>query len=150
VNFWRRADARSAATALLLLFTLQTIAAPYLCAAHDLAASTADTRGRVQMPRPANAVVFLGSQPLDVTGLAPPSHDGPAVDQCDAPVLLSNDRATPVAGEHPLFSVDMAPARHQAAWQWPIPGPLADARWVCLAPPPAQISTLDIAPRLRI
>jgi len=149
VRFWRRDVAKSAATGLLLLFTLQTIAAPYVCAAHDLAASTVGTRGQVHVPGLANAAAFPVPQPIDVTRSAPPSHDESDVDQCHAPVLLSDDRAAPAAGEHPI-GIDMAPARQLAALQWPIPRLPVLARWVCLAPPPAQSSTLDIAPRLRI
>jgi len=140
---WRRVMARKAITAFALLFALQAIAAPGLCAIHDRISTYTETSSRVSAYGTKQVDEAEVSPRLDAQGASQPQHEDSELDRCDAPALLPADTLAPAAG-HFAIVLDMAPAWHQAALQPPSLG-IAVRR----APARAQSSPLDIAPRLR-
>lgn len=146
---WRRVMAKKAIAAFALLFALQAIAAPGLCAIHDRISTSTETSDHVTRHGTRRVERAAVSPRLDVHGAGQSQHDDADLDHCDVPTLLPADTAVPAPGELSII-VDLALAWHQATLRPLSSGIPVPAGWARCAPPRSQSSPLDIAPRLRI
>lgn len=137
-------------TAFVLLFALQVIAAPALCTIRDRTATSPGTSDRAWQDEPRQAGPAAGlSQLPDARAAGQSRHGDTNPDRCAAPVLLQAD-TQPSFSDTSSIAVDLAPSWCRARLQSALSAGAVPARRASLAPPPAQSSTLDIAPRLRI
>lgn len=145
---WGRVVAKHAVAGSALLFALQAISAPGLCAMHDRTSTPTETSDRVEPQGTKQVGEAAESLRIADQGAGQSQHDDTGLGRCDVPTLLSADTQAPAAGSFSII-LDMAPAWHQATLQNLSSDRAIPARWARRAPPP-QISPLDIAPRLRI
>jgi hypothetical protein len=140
--------AKDALTAFVLLFALQAIAAPGLCAIHD----------RTSTPAVSSDGVSPAGLTLDETAFTPrpdvrasdqSGHEDNELDRCDEPVLLAADAHVPVPDSASIV-LYLAQAWQQATLQPLSSGSALPGRRARLTRPPAQSSPLEYAPRLRI
>lgn len=141
--------AKNAMSAFVLLFALQAIAAPGLCAVHDQGSTPTGTSEGVSPAWPTQLDEPALTPQLDGFVSDQSRHKDKELDRCDEPVLLATDASLPTPG---LFSMvfDMAPAWQQATLQPLSSGSALPSSWARLTRPPPQSSPLEIAPRLRI
>jgi hypothetical protein len=146
VRFWRRVMAKGAMTAFVLLFALQAIAAPGLCAVHDRTSTPAESADGVSPARPTQLDGTAFTPRPDVRAFDQSGHEDNELDRCDGPVLLAADTHVPVA-DSPSIVLYMAQAWQRATLS---SGSALPGRRARLTRPSAQSFPLEYAPRLRI
>ncbi len=140
----RRALARSAWTAFLVLFAARAIACTPLCDLTDehRAPSSASPATATHALAPHGAHDALKDQQASPADL--PSHN--ADDQvCEEPAYISTQSVSAST-----FQVDAIPSSHAPALDWKLARVATNAFLPRLAHPPPPRSPLDISPRLRI
>jgi hypothetical protein len=140
---------KNAMSAFVLLFALQAIVGPALCAVHVETSTPTGISDGVSPARPTQVDEPALTPQLDGLVSDQSRHEDNGLDHCDEAVLLVADARLPTPGS---FSIvfDMAPAWQHATLQPLSSGSALPPRWARLAWPPPQSSPLEIAPRLRI
>lgn len=144
-----RMMAKNAMSAFVLLFALQAIAAPGLCAIHDRTSTPVETSAGFSPAGPTQVDEPALTPRLDGFLSDQSRHEDDELDHCDEPVLLAADTRLPTPGSSPIV-FDMAPGWQEATLKPLSSGSALPLRWAPLTRPPPQSSPLEIAPRLRI
>ena len=150
MRLWKRMMmCKNAMRAFVLLFALQAIAAPGVCAIHDQKPTPARISDAVLPAGPIHVVEPALTPQLDGLVSDQAGHEDNESNQCNETDLLAADTRLPA----PALSVivfNMAPAWRVATLQPLLSGSALPPRWARLTWPPPQSSPLKTVPRLRI